>query len=578
MRVPERPSSVSRSRWAAIGAAVAVALGAGGLSFAVATGGEVSSFVPVPPERVVDTRVGVGLDGPSASGVPRSLIVTGEVDTATGPATVVPPGATGVVLNVTAIASAGGFVSVRPGDPAGAPTTSNLNVAGGDVVANAVTVNLPTSGPDAGRIQFWFESGDPSATADLLGDVVGFYVAGGGGEPGPEGPAGSQGERGPRGPEGPEGPQGEQGEQGERGDAGPRGRDGADGEDGADGPPGPAGPTGAQGPPGPAEPDLNPHDLVMSLSPPTGLTGFPTDSMPVLGYRLEVGPHEVDGEMEVGLLPIEVIVAPGGHVPGLLEMMEEDQFFTGADMTLTVCGDNLDTGALHCFLEAELNRMKVLSVDSEFPDAVRVEMIPSGQAPGPDIVVTATPSFGSTDGVFAYDISDGEVSGSVAGGPLLGLRETSFWFVEGDQLLRGDAAGPLDGPFPLEGSIEVRSLDHRFGRGADEEDDRRIPPSDVDGPTQTFVLTTTTHRSVPWLLASVLDSDDPDHQYSQGTFVLEAIDEDTLGLAPVGEVEISDFRVSRVVLDSTLEDRVELVADEVTWTFDDSPGDYSWPS
>ena len=53
-----------RSRWAAIGAAVAVSLGAGTLFVASAADSEPSSFVAVTPTRIVDTREALGL--PSA--------------------------------------------------------------------------------------------------------------------------------------------------------------------------------------------------------------------------------------------------------------------------------------------------------------------------------------------------------------------------------------------------------------------------------------------------------------------------------------------------------------------------------
>ena len=58
--MPARSSSLAsvRSRWAAIGAACAVALGAGGFGVvnAVVSSGERSVFVPVNPIRVLDTR------------------------------------------------------------------------------------------------------------------------------------------------------------------------------------------------------------------------------------------------------------------------------------------------------------------------------------------------------------------------------------------------------------------------------------------------------------------------------------------------------------------------------------------
>ena len=61
-----------RSRWAAIGAAVAVTFGAGGLFAANAASPE-SSTVSIAPVRVLDTRTDVGLAGPFVSrGCPGS--------------------------------------------------------------------------------------------------------------------------------------------------------------------------------------------------------------------------------------------------------------------------------------------------------------------------------------------------------------------------------------------------------------------------------------------------------------------------------------------------------------------------
>jgi hypothetical protein len=161
-----------RSRWAAIGAAVAVTLGGGGLLVANAASSVPSSVVTITPVRKLDTRTGLGLVGPFQSMTPRKLTVTG------GP---VPVGATGVLLNVTVVApSAGGFLSVRPGNATGLPSTSSLNFQAGDVVPNSVQVALPTSGPNRGQIDITYDAyGLPGQTAHVLADVVGYLVAGG---------------------------------------------------------------------------------------------------------------------------------------------------------------------------------------------------------------------------------------------------------------------------------------------------------------------------------------------------------------------------------------------------------------
>lgn len=155
-----------RSRWAAIGAAVAVTLGAGGLVAVQAASSPASSMITIDPVRILDTRTDVGLPGPFVSAVSKKLQVTGAA---------VPAGATGVLLNVTAVApTAAGFLSIRPGDATGAPSTSSLNFGAGDIVPNAVQVGLPTSGADAGKIEITFDAyGVSGPTTHVLADVVG---------------------------------------------------------------------------------------------------------------------------------------------------------------------------------------------------------------------------------------------------------------------------------------------------------------------------------------------------------------------------------------------------------------------
>ncbi|MFK7920205.1 MAG: hypothetical protein AB8G14_19185 [Ilumatobacter sp.] len=183
-----------------------------------------ATVVTVTPTRVLDTRVGVGLEGSFAATGSRKLQVTGTIATyveATATrqqATVVPEGATGVLLNVTAVrASASGFISVRPGDATGDPSTSSLNFAAGQALPNAVTVQLPTSGIGAGQIDLSFRSSTQNATVEIVVDVVGYTLASGLTDltdrlvalealgPGDAGPKGEQGDPGERGEVGPPG-------------------------------------------------------------------------------------------------------------------------------------------------------------------------------------------------------------------------------------------------------------------------------------------------------------------------------------------------------------------------------------
>ena len=166
------------------GVLVASIVGAGGLAVVRATGGSslASSFVPVTPQRVVDTRSDLGLVS-LVDGVEQRVTIVGSL---------VPLGATAVSLTVTAVdASAAGFVSVLPGDATGVPSTSNLNVERGGTIASSVVVKLPTVGDHTGTIKVLFDAmGATTSSTDVLIDVIGYY------ELASTGPAGPQGEPG----------------------------------------------------------------------------------------------------------------------------------------------------------------------------------------------------------------------------------------------------------------------------------------------------------------------------------------------------------------------------------------------
>lgn len=175
----ENSVTSSRTRWAAIGAAIAVSLGAGlgtgVLSTSAATNPTESTFVPVEPVRILDTRaaVNLGLTGKFVSNFDRDLQVTGIIETAEGRSEQVPAGATGVVLNVTAVdAAARGFLSITPGGTTG--STSSLNFLAGEVTPNAVTVPLSTDG----KITIVYTAaGGTGADVDVLVDLVGYTTS-----------------------------------------------------------------------------------------------------------------------------------------------------------------------------------------------------------------------------------------------------------------------------------------------------------------------------------------------------------------------------------------------------------------
>ena len=204
-----------RSAGALLLVGVVVGATVGGFAVVRATGGSssASSFVPVAPVRVLDTRSDLGLVEVT-DGVAGTLKVTGSIPTATSNgvvnAVVVPAGATAVVLNVTVVnPTSGGYVSLRPGDAYGAPTVSTLNVTAGGTFPNGATITIPTTGTYAGQIQVWYEAEYTTVgSTELLIDIAGYYelastgAAGAKGDTGAAGAAGAKGDTGAAGANG----------------------------------------------------------------------------------------------------------------------------------------------------------------------------------------------------------------------------------------------------------------------------------------------------------------------------------------------------------------------------------------
>jgi hypothetical protein len=151
-----------RTRWAALGAAVAVSIGAGGIWHAEAASGDGvdgSVLTAITPQRLLDTRGASPVGALDGSGAPLRLQVTGDA---------VPSGASAVVMNVTAVqaraSAVGGFVTVYPCDVP-RPNTSNLNFVDGQTVPNQVTVALAADGTVCFHVY---------GRAHLLADVTGY--------------------------------------------------------------------------------------------------------------------------------------------------------------------------------------------------------------------------------------------------------------------------------------------------------------------------------------------------------------------------------------------------------------------
>lgn len=125
-----------------------------------------STFVPVTPTRILDTRDGTGVTQGQVG--PGGTISVGVTDGVSG----APSGTiTAVVMNVTTTnATAPGFVTVYP-DGSALPSSSNLNYAKSETVPNLVTVKV---GAD-GKVALHNTS---TGSTDLIADVEGYYVQG----------------------------------------------------------------------------------------------------------------------------------------------------------------------------------------------------------------------------------------------------------------------------------------------------------------------------------------------------------------------------------------------------------------
>jgi hypothetical protein len=159
-----------RIRWAAIGAAIAVTIGTGGLiGVNAAQTDQSSTFVPVTPTRIFDTRSSAKI-GNFTEGTITELQVTGSIKTAANETkVVVPTGSTAVSANVTVVAGEtgpyDGYVTVYPCDVK-RPDASSLNFINAQTIPNAVSVPLSANGKVCIYVY---------GKAHILFDIVGYY-------------------------------------------------------------------------------------------------------------------------------------------------------------------------------------------------------------------------------------------------------------------------------------------------------------------------------------------------------------------------------------------------------------------
>ncbi len=157
-----------RTRWAAVGAAVAVSLGGGGIGLVHATidSGERPVLVQIDPCRIADTRPGSQV-GPRSTPIGADETHTIDAHGVNGDCTI-PVAASGLSLNVTAV-GATEPTNIRVFPAGGAvPTAANLNPAPNTPPApNAVTTGLN----DLGQFSVFNRFG----SVDVVIDVNGYY-------------------------------------------------------------------------------------------------------------------------------------------------------------------------------------------------------------------------------------------------------------------------------------------------------------------------------------------------------------------------------------------------------------------
>jgi hypothetical protein len=125
-----------------------------------------ATYNAVDPERVLDTRTGIGLSGRYRRDIPRSFQVSGNGG--------VPAGAVAVTGNLTVTGqTASGHVALTP-TPNANPATSTLNFPVGDSRANGLTIPLSPTG----KVSAVYKSSVAGSTTNLIFDVTGYYLAG----------------------------------------------------------------------------------------------------------------------------------------------------------------------------------------------------------------------------------------------------------------------------------------------------------------------------------------------------------------------------------------------------------------
>jgi hypothetical protein len=122
-----------------------------------------TTFVPIDPVRLLDTRFDIGLANQFTANTARSVTIAGRLG--------IPNDAVAITANLTVVGQQqAGYLSVTP-DPDNNPSTSALNFPLGDVRANNITSTLA----DNGKLSIVYRASTAKRTHVLL-DVTGYFL------------------------------------------------------------------------------------------------------------------------------------------------------------------------------------------------------------------------------------------------------------------------------------------------------------------------------------------------------------------------------------------------------------------
>ena len=132
-----------------------------------------TTYHPITPVRLLDTRSGIGLTGKLVANTPQAFKVTTEGASPAGAAAItgIPATATAVTGNVTVVNETSSWAVYLGPYSVAKPSTSTVNFVKGDIVANGITIGL--SG--AGTLSATYIS-TAGNTTDLVFDVTGYFT------------------------------------------------------------------------------------------------------------------------------------------------------------------------------------------------------------------------------------------------------------------------------------------------------------------------------------------------------------------------------------------------------------------